>query len=245
VLAQQLIRTFKKIFDDVSLPLWLRPYEVSVTGGDSGLMEFVENTVSVDALKKEFPVNTSLAAIFDEVFADCITSAKMNFVESLAGYSIVCFLLQVKDRHNANLLLASDGHMIHIDFGFMLANAPGNLNFETSPFKLTQEYLDIMGGEDSELFESFQTLLIRGFLEVRKHSERLLLLVQLMGACGGALPCFSGNVEATVASMRERFYLNITDEACMEKIVELIDSSINNWRTNTYDSFQRLTNGIL
>jgi phosphatidylinositol kinase/protein kinase (PI-3 family) len=29
------------------------------------------------------------------------------------------------------------GHIIHIDFGFMLVTSPGGINFESAPFKLT------------------------------------------------------------------------------------------------------------
>ena len=64
--------------------------------------------------------------------------AQMNFARSLAGYSLVCYILQIKDRHNGNILLDSKGRMIHVDFGFMLSNSPGNMNFESSAFKLTQ-----------------------------------------------------------------------------------------------------------
>ena len=36
--------------------------------------------------------------------------------------------------------------MIHIDFGFILSNSPGkNIGFETSPFKLTNEYVEVRG----------------------------------------------------------------------------------------------------
>jgi len=36
--------------------------------------------------------------------------------------------------------------MIHIDFGFLLGTSPGGINFESAPFKLTKEYVDLMGG---------------------------------------------------------------------------------------------------
>ena len=35
------------------------------------------------------------------------------------------------------MLIDSQGHIIHIDFGFMLTLSPGGINFESAPFKLT------------------------------------------------------------------------------------------------------------
>mmetsp|Transcript_8530 Transcript_8530/g.13150 ORF Transcript_8530/g.13150 Transcript_8530/m.13150 type:complete len:109 (+) Transcript_8530:2719-3045(+) len=79
-------------------------------------------------------------------------AAKQNFMKSMAGYSLLCYILQIKDRHNGNILLDSRGHMIHVDFGFMLSNSPGNMNFEAHTFKLTQEYIDVLGGLRSKFF---------------------------------------------------------------------------------------------
>ena len=66
----------------------------------------------------------------------------------------------LQDRHNGNILMDDAGHIIHIDFGFMLSNSPGGVNFEAAPFKLTRELLEIMDsnseGHASEVFDYFK-----------------------------------------------------------------------------------------
>lgn len=83
-------------------------------------------------------------------------------------------------RHNGNILLDDTGHLIHIDFGFILSTSPRNLGFETSPFKLTQEFVDVMGGEESDMFRYFKLLILQGLLAARKHMDNLLILVEIM-----------------------------------------------------------------
>lgn len=59
-------------------------------------------------------------------------------------------------------MLASDGRLLHIDFGFMLSHAPGGVgvSFESAPFKLTRELLEILdsdsGGRGSPMFDYFK-----------------------------------------------------------------------------------------
>ena len=86
-------------------------------------------------------------------------------------YAIACYLLQAKDRHNGNILVDAEGHLVHIDFGFILEISPGgNLGFESAAFKLSHEMtqlLDPTGKRASPHFRLFQELCVRGYLAVR------------------------------------------------------------------------------
>lgn len=53
------------------------------------------------------------------------SASQHNFMCSLAAYSIVTYLLSIKDRHNGNIMLERSGHLLHIDFGFVLGRRDG------------------------------------------------------------------------------------------------------------------------
>lgn len=61
-----------------------------------------------------------------------------------------------------------------VDFGFMLGNSPGGVGFESAPFKLPLEYVDVLGGVEAEPFLEFKRLFHEGFLAARKHSDRII-----------------------------------------------------------------------
>lgn len=109
-----------------------------------------------------------------------MAQAQQNFVYSLAAYSLLTYLLQVKDRHNGNILIDCEGHIIHIDFGFIFCISPGGWNFEISPFKLTAEYIEMLEGQHSDLFEVFRQLFKIGFSKLRDNVESICSIVAIM-----------------------------------------------------------------
>merc|ERR1712048_87902 len=248
-MAMQFIKLFDKIWTDAKLPLQLRPYSVVVTSPASGFVETVPNSVSISRLKHAVTNFVSLRKFFEQFYGPIgspgFQQAQKNFVESMAGYSLVAYFLQIKDRHNGNILLTSEGRVVHIDFDFLFSNSPGgNIGFESAPFKLTEEFIEVMGGEEnSEMFDYFKILLIRGFLEARKHVRKFVLMAQIMLE-GSPMPCFLAG-PAVVGQLEERFATKLKNEKCVEYVYHLIEESACNWRTVQYDKFQRITNDIL
>lgn len=57
LMAMQVIQKLESIFKASGLNLFLKPYEIIVTSENSGLLEFVPNTISMDAMKKYLKCN--------------------------------------------------------------------------------------------------------------------------------------------------------------------------------------------
>jgi phosphatidylinositol 4-kinase len=247
-LAAQLIYKMAVILAREKVSVWLYNYEILALTENGGIIEAIPDTISLDSLKKNDSRYTSLRGFFHSHFTEPeeLADAKANFVESLAAYSIVCFLLQLKDRHNGNILLTNRGHLIHIDFGFFFLSSPGkNAGFESAPFKLTREFVELLDGPNSHLFRVYRELCVKTFIALRRHCMELILLVEMLKIGNEELKCFRGQPDLAIQEMRDRFRLDLNDRACREYVHSLVDDSIENWRTDWYDRYQRYFVGVL
>ncbi|KAF9464718.1 kinase-like protein [Collybia nuda] len=256
-LAVQLIREFQRIWEEERSMCWVRYFRILITGGMSGLVETITDAVSIHSIKKaEYARriaegklgHVTLLDHFKSTYGDPssakFTRAQQNFAKSLAGYSVITYLLQIKDRHNGNILLDRDGHLIHIDFGFILSNTPGNIGFEAAPFKLPAEYVEVLGGINSLPFLEFRRLFREGFEAARKHCDRIITLVELMQK-DSSLPCFASMGEQTASQLRDRFQPALTHSMIGGYVDRLIDNSVGSHWTRLYDSFQYYSQSIL
>lgn len=244
--ACQLIQVCTKIWEEAQVPVWTKRMRILVTGESCGLIETITNGVSLHSLKRSLTL-ASIAAgtnprkristlkdhwlkTFGEPDSEPYIAGVGCFTRSLAAYSMISYVLQLKDRHNGNLLIDNMGHIIHIDFGFMLSNSPGSMGFEAAPFKLTQDYVDVLGGVTSPAFEEFKTLCKKAFQALRREAERLIMLVDLMSK-QSKMPCFAAGAASVTNSLRARLMLHLSREEAEGFVEELVAKSVGSYYT--------------
>ncbi|KAH8148148.1 uncharacterized protein LAJ45_07912 [Morchella importuna] len=242
MLALQLISAFRSIYNSVGLDVYVFPYRVTATAPGCGVIDVLPKSISRDMLGRDYEMGLYDYFISKYGSEDSIKfqEARNNFVKSMAGYSVISYLLKFKDRHNGNIMLDEAGHILHIDFGFCFDIAPGGITFERAPFKLTAEMVSVMGGTtDSQAYLRFEELCIKAFLAVRQYVDKLAHCVILMLDSG--LPCFKPE---TIQNFRDRFVLEKSEREAADYVRYLVKKSYSSLSTGQYDRFQHLTNGI-
>eukprot|EP01052_Picozoa_sp_SAG31_P000478 SAG31_NODE_14_length_37953_cov_109.719660_12_plen_850_part_00 len=141
-LVLQSFKLMQQLWEAAGLSIPMAVYRTIDFGGDVGMIEVVPDClpiskISVDQRKLgRQSISSNISAVYnkasltnwlkDQAELKGIHYEKMvdNFTRSCAGYCVASYVIGIGDRHNDNILLCRDGHLVHIDFGWILGKNP-------------------------------------------------------------------------------------------------------------------------
>uniref|UniRef100_A0A7S4L9J6 PI3K/PI4K catalytic domain-containing protein n=1 Tax=Paramoeba aestuarina TaxID=180227 RepID=A0A7S4L9J6_9EUKA len=190
ILTLQMLRVMDSLWKEVGLDLHLFPYSVVATGVNSGLIEVVPKSRTLADIHKTYG-GVAAAVVKSSSLQNWLKTGAsnelyekkvQNFILSCAGYSVATYVLGIGDRHNDNIMVTDTGNIFHIDFSRMMGDVMkfAGVERETTPFVLTPDFVEVMGGVKSDGFAQFIKLCCKAYNVVRKHTKLFISLFSIM-----------------------------------------------------------------
>jgi hypothetical protein len=187
LIIMNLIRIYSDILkNELGYDPQIVTYNILPIGGDSGLIEFVKNSKTMESIRNK-NINILSHILSDNLNSSKEPDQKLNIIiNSLAAYCVITYLLSVGDRHLDNIMITSKGQIFHIDYGYILGNEPMVETIFKSPLlghtsiKLTADMIATFGGADSEHHIKFITKCCEVYSCLRKHADITLLQLFLI-----------------------------------------------------------------
>lgn len=223
-LVVQMISLMDRLLKREALDLRLTPYKVLATSSTDGLIELIPS-MALEKILHDSPfrsINKYLAHYHPDPAGPFGLKAEVvdTFVKSSAGYCVMTYILGVGDRHLDNLMLAPDGRLFHIDFGYILGRDPKAF---PPPMKLCAPMVEAMGGSDSPYYRHFRTYCCEAYNILRKSATLILSLFHLMA--GAAIPDVRHDPEKAMLKLQEKLRLDMSDEDAVEWMQQLLNDS--------------------
>lgn len=226
-LVIQIVILMDRLLRKENLDLHLTPYRILATSAYTGIVQFIPS-LSLAAIEEGKKTPPGILNYLRSTHPDPTTdtgvkqSVMDTYIKSCAGYCVITYLLGVGDRHLDNLLLTSDGHFFHADFGFILGRDP-------KPFaplvKLSKHMVDGMGGLNSPNYKRFTEYCDTAYSTLRKNANLILNLFALM--VDANIPDIRMEPEKAVLKVKERFWLEMGEEEAGRRFRGLMEESLN------------------
>lgn len=142
----------------------------------SGLIEYINDaeTICNINMKKNFSIQNY---IIEHNPTKSVDELRKRFINSVAGYCIITFLLGIGDRHWDNIMITNSGSLFHIDFDYILGNdsKPG-----APMIRITSSMIDAMGGKNSKYYEEFKRKCISAYECIRVEYSIIMNMLSLI-----------------------------------------------------------------
>ena len=149
---------------------------------------------------------------------------RRRFIRSCAASCILCYVLGVGDRHLENIMVTDTGHLMHIDFTYLIGADPHRSM--ACDMRVTPDMIDMFGGTESEEYITFRNLCSEAYMVVRRYASLWYMLL---------LPL--SDPEKVQQHIIHRLVPGELDHAASLHIVDVVDKSSESetWSTKLYD----------
>ena len=229
-IIQLMDRLLKK---DLGIDFGIRTYRVLPLNGTSGIIEMVANSETLYAIK--YQMNFTLQNYLLEHNPTLpVAEIRDRFIKSAAAYCVISYLLGVGDRHLDNIMITRDGYLFHIDYGYILGHDTKPL---TPAMRITQDIVDVMGGENSKDFQTFRNYCTQIYNCLRKYTSIFMSMLLLMTEDGLNLDLNKYQKDRLKEEILSRFVPSETAQEAETQLLIKIDDSYRSYTPRMFIDF--------
>jgi phosphatidylinositol 3-kinase len=218
---------------DLKIDFGIRTYRVLPLNGTSGIIEMVANSETLYSIK--YQKNFTLLNYLLEHNQDLpIAELRDRFIKSAAAYCVISYLLGVGDRHLDNIMITRDGYLFHIDYGYILGHDPKPL---TPAMRITQDIVDVMGGESGKDFQTFRHYCTAIYNCLRKYTAIFMSMLLLMTEDGLNLDFNKYRKDRLKEEILSRFVPSETAQEAEAQLLIRIDDSYRSYTPRMFIDF--------
>jgi phosphatidylinositol 3-kinase len=197
-------------------------YNVVATTASTGWVEMVANSVTLEHIVHQHERDISKYLSLTNKSKKSMDIALSRILRSSAAYCVMTLVLGVGDRHMENIMVCQDGHLLHIDFGFLFGKDPKPLQ---PLIKLTREMVAAFGGDRSGGYVRFLEWCTEFAWALRQNASDYKVLVDAMVDAG--LECFTDKLGTGLGVMKHLRSGHESEEEHEYKLVGILSESHN------------------
>jgi len=224
IIINQLINQYNTIFtQNHSLPFYIYPKTILIL---SPLVSLIEDiSTSNNSFKSIEKINLDIRGkyktfnnFFRNYFLNNFEEAQRNFTESLASYLLFSYLINNNINIYEKCLLNNSGFIALKLNGYSMSSNNNNCK---NIFKLPINFLEILDGKNSSMFNYFKSIISKGIIEIKKFYENFEILINIIVKACQIEDWSNRDKYYIIESLKERFHV-VNNEIDIIKDVDLL-----------------------
>ncbi|KAF8363248.1 hypothetical protein PRIPAC_90171 [Pristionchus pacificus] len=224
------------------LPMGTKIGMIGVVQKCSTIMEVQNTHLKIPKLTRSIKTfDTNSVNLFLRTEFPCVKDyleSVDRFLMSCVAYSVATYVMGVKDRHNDNIMMTTDGRLFHIDFGHFLGHGKSKLGYQRdrAPFVLTEHIVNVIvkgskNGRDAHEMTKFKQLTVDAYAYLWENRTLFISLFSMMRSM--RLPELS--TDADLDYLKYALCVHTNDRAQAESFFSQVfdDALKSSWSTKT------------